>query len=487
MTSKRKPKDRDVAPRIAVIGAGAVGALIARELSRYEGGVLLFEREPDVGWGMTKANSAVVHAGFHERPGTDSARFCVEGNALFPDVCRELAVPFQAIGGYVLALSDAERAVLEALHGQGCTAGVPGLELLARDEFLARVPHANPDVVAALWAPTVGITEPWGLALAAVENACSNGTSLHVGEEVTGIGTARGRVRSVGTARATYDIDAVVNAAGLYGDRIAALAGVSTPRLVPQRGEYLLLVDVPSHLRTAVLFPVPTPQSKGILVVPTVDGGLLLGPTAVELAPDAREDTQTTANGLSQAVAGARRLIPDLPVGKAVKAFAGLRPKAEDGGFWIGARGPVGFYQAAGMRSPGLTAAPAVARRLAEGIAADLGLVRRSSFSPLRPAIPRVADLPRAEWEALIARDPRFGRIVCRCNRVTEGEIVEAIRRGARTLDGVKFRTRAGFGRCQGGTCTDRILALLAREGGLDPEAIALRGCGSVLVTERVR
>ncbi len=473
--------------RTAVIGAGVVGALIARELCRYEGEVLLFDREVDVGWGVTKANSAVVHAGFHERPGTASGRFCVEGNALFPEVCRELAVPFQRIGAYVLALADGERAALEELRARGEELGVPDLALLNGDEVGRRLPDVNPDVVAALWAPTVGITEPWGLALAAVENACANGASLHVGEEVRGIAIHAGRVRAVRTDQATYDVDAVVNAAGLAADRIAALAGLPVPGLTPRRGEYLLLVDVPPSLRSAVLFPVPTPHSKGILVVPTVDGGLLLGPTAADLAPEEREATETTTDGLAQALAGARRLVPGLPLGRVVKAFAGLRPEPRDGDFWLGETDVCGFYQAAGMRSPGLTAAPAIARWLAREIAADLGLAPRASFRPLRPPPPRVADLPPAEWDALVARDPCYGRIVCRCNRVTEGEVVAAIRRGARTVDGVKFRTRAGFGRCQGGSCTDRILALLARETGVSPDEISLRGPGSPLVVGRVR
>ncbi|HEU68315.1 MAG TPA: FAD-dependent oxidoreductase, partial [Candidatus Acetothermia bacterium] len=285
----------------------------------------------------------------------------------------------------------------------------------------------------------------------------------------------------------TYPVDAVVNAAGLAADRVAVLAGVPTPRLVPRRGEYLLLVDVPRELRAAVLFPVPTPQSKGILVVPTVDGGLLLGPTADDLPPDARDATETTTQGLARAWEGARRLVPDLPRGKVVKAFAGLRPEPEDGDFWLGETAVGGFYQAAGMRSPGLTAAPAIARCLAARIARDLGLASRSTFAPLRPAIPRPADLAPHEWQALIARDPRYGRIVCRCSRVTEGEIVEAIRRGARAVDGVKFRTRAGFGRCQGGSCTDAVLALLAREARLAPEDVGVRGPGSVLAAGRVR
>ncbi|MCR4392436.1 MAG: NAD(P)/FAD-dependent oxidoreductase [Candidatus Acetothermia bacterium] len=474
--------------RVAVIGAGVVGALVVRELARYEAEVLLFEQEADVGWGVTKANSGIVHAGFHDRPGTACARFCVSGNALFDEVCRDLDVPFRRTGAYVLALSAADRAVLDRLRAQGEENGVPGLEVLPGGEVLAREPNVNPAVVAALWAPTVGITEPWALALAAVENAAAGGLAVHLGEEVTGIRVDGGRVRAVQTARGSYPVDAVVNAAGLYADQVAAMAGVPEPRIVPRRGEYVLLDKAAGDLVRAVLFPTPSEKSKGILVLPTIDGGILLGPTAADLPEDAKEATDTSGDGLRAAVEGARRLVPKVDCGLAVKAFAGLRPESPPQDFVVGTTAVRGFYQAAAMRSPGLTAAPAVARWLVhEVIAGDLTLVRKASFDPVRRGPPRVADLASEEWEARVREDPRYGRIVCFCNLVTEGEIVDAIRRGARSLDGVKFRTRAGFGRCQGGFCTDRILAILARELGTEPEEVPLRDPRSWLVAGKIR
>lgn len=473
--------------RVAVIGAGVVGALLARELCRYEAEVLLFEREADVGWGVTKANSGIVHAGFHDRPGTACARFCVSGNALFPEVCRELDVPFRPTGAYVVALSFRERAVLDELRAQGEENRVPGLAIVAGDEVLSREPNVNPEVAAALWAPTVGITEPWALAIAAVENACANGLELHLAEEIVGIEVARGRVRTAVTSRGRYPVDAVVNAAGLFADQVAAMAGLAELRLVPRRGEYVLLDKAAGGLVRSVLFPVPSPRSKGILVLPTVDGGVLLGPTAEDLPSAAKGAMETTAGGIAAVLAGARRLVPRVDPALAIKAFAGLRPEPPGSDFVVGETPVRGFYQAAGMRSPGLTAAPAVARWLAVEIAADLALPPKGSVNPIRRGIPRTADLAPEEWEALIARDPRYGRVVCQCNHVTEGEIVEAIRRGARTLDGIKFRTRAGFGRCQGAFCTDRILQVLARELGTRPEEIGARGPGAPLVVGRVR
>ena len=266
------------------------------------------------------------------------------------------------------------------------------------------------------------------------------------------------------------------------------MAGLGEPRLFPRRGEYVLLDKAASGLVNSVLFPAPQGESKGILVLPTVDGGVLLGPTAEDLPEDAREATETTASGLARVVEGARRLIPELPLHHVIKTFAGLRPESPQKDFVLGETPVRGFYQAAAMRSPGLTAAPAIAEWLAgEVMASELSLKPKGSFNPIRKGIPSVAELPEAEWEELIRKDPRYGRIVCFCNRVTEGEIVEAIRRGARTLDGIKFRTRAGFGRCQGGFCTDRILQILARELGGAPEEIPMAKRDSLLVVGRVR
>ncbi len=474
--------------RIAVIGAGVVGALIARELTRYDVEVLLFDREPEPGLGVTKANSAIVHAGFHDEPGTLRARFCVQGNALFPRVGEELGVPFRRVGGFVLAFSPGEEEALRVLVEQGEANGVPGLTFLSGAEVLAREPRVNPEVRRALWAPTVGITSPWALAQAAAENAAANGAELHFEEEVLRIRTGHGRVQALHTPRGVYEVDAVVNAAGLYADRVAALAGAPFPALIPRRGQYILLADTAEGFVRSVLFPTPSSVSKGILVLPTVDGGILLGPTAEDLPPEEKEATQTTRTGLSQVLAGARRLVPALPLTEVLKSFAGLRPEPAGGDFVVGPSSLRGFYHAGGMRSPGLTAAPAVAHFLVqEVIASDLGLRKKEEFNPLRPPIPRAEDFSEEAWAELIHQDPRWGRIVCFCNRVTEAQVVEAIRRGARTLDGVKFRTGAGFGLCQGSFCTARILEILARELGTSFEEVTLRGSGSEIVGGRVR
>ncbi len=474
--------------RLAVIGAGVVGALLARELSRYEAEILLFDREPEPGFGVSKANSAIVHAGFHDEPGTLRAKFCVLGNALFPEVCGELGVAFRRTGALVLAFSKEEEDELRKLLAQGKENGGSGLEILSREEVVAREPWVNPEVQKALWAPTAGITEPWALAQAAAENAAANGAELHLEEELRAIVVRHGRVQTIKTEKAEYAVDVVVNAAGLYSDRVSAMAGVPSPPILPRRGQYILLDKTGQAQIQTVLFPTPSPFSKGILVLPTVDGGILLGPTAEDLAPQDREAIETTRVGLAQVLAGARRLTPNLPANQVLKNFSGVRPVPATGDFLIGPSSVRGFYQAAGMCSPGLTAAPAVARYLArEVIAPDLGLHPKAKFDPVRSPIPRVEELSEEIWAELIRQDPRWGRIVCFCNAVTEAQVVEAIRRGARTLDGVKFRTRAGFGRCQGSFCTARLLKILAEELGLAPEEVTLRGPGSSLAGGRVR
>lgn len=474
--------------RIAIIGAGIVGSLIARELTRYDADVLLFEKEADIGWGVTKANSAIVHGGFHEAPGTDRASFCVKGNSLYEKISRELDVPFGLIGAYVVALANDEVPALRHLYEQGMQNGVPGLEMHNRETVLAHEPNLNPSVVGGLWSPSVGITEPWSLAIAAVENAAANGLDLHVDEEVISIDAKDGRVKRIITQRGEYEVDGVVNAAGLFADRIAEMVGLSEPILFPRRGEYLLLDKKVGPLISSVIFPTPNEMSKGTLVVPTIDGGILLGPTAEDLDAEEKEATETTHDGLREAIAGARLLVPELDLSLVVKTFAGLRPETADRKFVVGRTAISGFFQAAGMRSPGLTAAPAVARFLACDIMApDLNLVKRESFDPMRRGIRKVLDLPSKERDTLIEVDPRYGRLICQCNHVTEGEIVEAIHRGARTLDGVKFRTRAGFGRCQGGFCTDKILIILARELDVSPNDVTLRGKESKMLSGKVR
>ncbi len=477
--------------RVVVIGAGVVGSLIAREFCKYDIEVTLIEKNLDVGWGVTKANSAILHAGYDDPPGSTRARFCSRGNAMYDQLAEELDIDLKRIGSYVVALDEQEVRVLEELLKQGEANGVPGLEIHDRDEILKREPNLNPDVVAGLWAPTAGITEPWGVAIAAVENAINNGLRLVLKEKVIGFEFRGKKITKVVTDKNSYDADLIVNAAGLFADEVAKLAGAEYVPLHPRRGEYILMDKKLGKTVNAVIFPTPTKVSKGILVLPTIDGGLLLGPTAEDLPVDMKQNLGTTSLGLRQIKESVRKLVPNIDYSLVVKTFTGLRPESPQKDFFIGPSQVVpNFINVMAMRSPGLTAAPAIARCVVEDITQGqlaFKLQRKRDFNPYRKAIKKMVELPIKEWQQIVQQNPAAGRLVCFCNEVTEAEIVEAIKRGARTLDGIKFRTRAMFGRCQGGFCSIKIMKILERELGVDMSQIVLKSPESWIVDKKVR
>lgn len=478
--------------RVAVVGTGAVGALIARELTKYELEVLIFEKEFDVGMGVTKANSAIIHAGYDDEPGTVRARFCAKGNEMYTNLCRELDIELRRTGSLVLAFDDDELKIVETLYKRGLENGVPGLEIWDRDKVLMHEPNVNPDVRAALWAPTAGITEPWMVSIAAVENAVENGARLFLNTEVVGVVSERQRVRKLVTTKGEFDVDVVINAAGLFGDYVAKMAGAEYQPIHPRKGEYILLdKEEFSGFVKSVLFPTPSVLGKGTLVAPTIDGGILVGPTAVDL-PNERKfrfDTSTTFEGFESLMSKAFKMTPSIDFRPAIKTFAGLRPETPIKDFLIGRTKVIGFFNAIGTRSPGLTAAPAIAEFIVEEIQEATGVtfVRKEFFNPVRKRIPHYANLSVHEWDRVIAEDPLAGHMICFCNKVTEREIVEAIRRGARNVDGVKFRTRAMFGSCQGGFCQHRIMKIIARELGVDVSEVVLRSEGTRVLFGRLR
>jgi glycerol-3-phosphate dehydrogenase len=477
---------------VVVIGAGLVGTLVAREFCRRDCRVVLVERGPDVGLGVSKANSGIIHAGYDDEPGTLRSRFCVPGNALWSVLADELDIDVQRIGSHVVAFRREDLNLLDELLARGQANGVAGLRILDQAELLQKEPHLNPAAVASLWAPSAAVTEPWQLVIAATENALANGLELRLGEEVTGFETTGGALTAVLTTKGRIGCDAAVNAAGLWADRVANLAGDPAPPLTPRRGEYILLNKFTAHdLVNSVLFPVPSSLGKGLLVTPTVDKGILLGPTAENLPRALKDDRATTAAGLEKIVASARHMVPSLDLREAVKVFAGSRPESPGKDFWIEASPRwKGLVHAGALRSPGLTAAPALAPYLVELVEKSLGrgLPPKAGFDPRRRRIPSyLKDLSLEALEAAIAEDPAAGRVVCVCNKVTEKEVVEAVRRGARSLDGVKFRTRALFGECQGGFCSHRILHLVARELGVGEDELDYGLDGSWVVKGKVR
>ena len=477
---------------VVVIGAGLVGTLVAREFCRRDCKVILVERGPDVGLGVSKANSGIVHAGYDDEPGTLRARFCVPGNEQWSVLADELDIDVQRIGSHVVAFSREDLNVLDDLLARGVANGVPGLRILEQAELLQKEPHLNPSALASLWAPSAAVTEPWQLVIAATENALANGLELRLDETVTGFETANGKLKAVLTSKGRIACDAAVNAAGLFADAVANLAGDTSVPLRPRRGEYILLNKFTAHnLVNSILFPVPSALGKGLLVTPTVDKGILLGPTAEDLPRSPKDDRATTSSGLDKIVASARHMIPSLDLREAVKVFAGLRPESPGKDFWI-LPSPrwKGLVHVGAMRSPGLTAAPALAGYIVELVEQSLGttLRPRAGFEPRRKRIPSyLKDLSLEALEAAIAQNPAVGRVVCVCNKVTEAEVIEAVRRGAKSLDGVKFRTRALFGECQGGFCSHRILHLIAGELGVPEDQLDYGLDGSWVVKGRTR
>lgn len=473
---------------VAIVGGGIVGAAIARELAKYDLNVLLLERHPDLAMETTKANSAILHAGFDAPPGSLKALLNVRGNELFRQLQAELGLELKLTGSLVVATNDAEMDALGELYRRGGKNGVPGLKILSREQVLAMEPSLTDKTLGALYAPTGGIMSPFGAALAFAENAVRNGVRIRRDCPVTAIAVTGGRIAGVHTPQGFIATRFVVNAAGVGADMINRLAGDDSFTITPRKGEYLLFDKKASGLVKAVIFPTPTEVSKGILVSPTVHGNMFIGPNALDCR-DA-SDVDTTAAGLAEIVAGAGRLVPGIPVTASITQFAGLRAVADSGDFIIGPSPVVGgLVHAAGIQSPGLTAAPAIAERIA-AILRNLGLVMKPKrqFNPVNP--PRIvfSELPAAAKQALIRENPLYGRVICRCETITEGEIVAAIHSvcGARTVDGVKRRTRAGMGRCQGGFCGPRVTAILARELGIPVTAVRKDSAESYLFFDKI-
>ena len=462
---------------VVVIGAGVTGCAVARELSRYNLNVTVLEAGSDVAEGASKANSAIVHAGFDAKPGTNKAKFNVLGNRLFEDLCRELKVPFRRNGSLVLAFGEAEERALEELKAKAVRNDVP-VEIISQAELRRREPAVSPEATASLWAPTGGICCPYELTFRLAENAAANGVVFVFDARVSTlksqdsgwcVACADGRV---------FEARAVVNCAGIHSDELNNLVSSTKYHIEARRGEYLMLDKDEDGTFSATLFQVPSKMGKGILVSPTVDGTVIVGPTAEDI-PD-KEDKATTYEGLEKVKAGARRTYPNLPLGKVITEFSGLRAhETTVGDFILGeAADAPGFFNAVGVESPGLTSAPAIGVFLAEAVAKKLGVSRKNPalISADVSSWPKTRELKPEELAELVQRDPSFGRVICRCEEVTEGEIRAAIRCrvGARTLDGIKRRTRSGMGRCQGGFCTPRLIEILSAELGLPPEQFLL-------------
>lgn len=449
---------------VVVIGGGIVGTAVLRELSKYDLKCILVEKEPDLAMGTTKANSAILHAGFDAPTGSLKAITNVRGNKLYHELEQELDLDIKWTGSLVAATTDEEMATLQELLERGKANGVEGLKILSREEVLQKEKNLT-SVKGALWAPSAGVCWPFGAALAFARCAVQNGAEVMRDCRVLGFIKEDGRITGVETSQGVIKTKYVVNAAGVYADEIAKLAGDESFTITPRKGEYILFDKTAcSSLVFGVVFPTPTKKSKGILVCTTTHGNTFIGPNAQDM--EDKEDHAVTAEGMNEIIASARKLIPNLPMGAAITEFSGLRAVSSTGDFIIGASTVAGLYNAAGMQSPGLTAAPAVAEMLAEAIVKDSGAQAKADF---KAELPKKPVFNRLNWDKqaeLIKENSLYGRVICRCETITEAEIVEAIHEscGARTVDGVKRRTRAGMGRCQGGFCGPRVTQILARE-----------------------
>lgn len=478
----------DILYDVIIVGGGVVGCFIARALSRYKLRLLLLERESDVCSGASKANTAIVHAGYDAKPGTLKASLNVAGNRMYDQICADLDVPFQRCGTYVVAFTEEDLRTLDELYQRGVQNGVTGMRIISGEEMQRIEPLVNPAVRGALYAATGGIVDPFLLTIAAAESAVVNGVHLRLETEVVDFMRQNGRISGVSTNRGQFLSRFVVNAAGLHADQLMAKAGLHGFSITPRKGEYYVFDREKSRVR-AVLFPCPTPISKGILVTPTTHGNTMIGPNAVDLQD--KEDLSVTAQGLEEVFSGAQRLVPTLERRDVIAVFAGLRAGGNTGDFLIeAAANAPGLINVAGIESPGLTAAPAIAEFVLDVLRENgLELRKKADYNPIRRSPPRFHELSHQEQALLIARDARYGRIVCRCEMVTEGEIVAAIHAPvpARTYDALKRRTRLGAGRCQGGFDTPRVIHILSRELGVPPTAITKKGPGSEFVARETK
>ena len=470
-----------------IIGGGAVGCAVARYLSRYRLSICLVERGEDVCVGTSKANSAICHAGFDAPVGSAKARFNVEGSRMMEGLSQELDFPYRRCGSLVLCFDEAELPHLRELLERGVQNGVEGLEILDRAALRALEPAVSDKAVAALWAPTGAVLCPFGMTIALAENAAANGCAFRFNTEVAHIERRDGFFR-LHTGGDCIDTRVVISAAGVYGDALHNQLCADKLTIVPRRGEYCLLDRTCGQLVQHTIFQLPSAMGKGVLVTPTVHGNLLVGPTAVD-QPD-KDRTATTAEGLRSVAETAAKSVENLPMRDVITSFAGLRAhlSGPEDDFIVG-ESTDGFFEAVGIESPGLSSAPAIGRYLAELAAAKLHAAEKKDFIAQRRDMPHPREMDFASRQDLIARDPAYGQVICRCEGVTEGEIRDAIRRvpGARSLDGVKRRVRAGMGRCQGGFCGPKVMELLSRELHVPITALTKGGGESRLLAGRTK
>lgn len=469
---------------VIIIGAGIMGAATAYELAKYNLKVMVLEKEHDVSNGTSKANSGIVHAGYDATEGTLMAKYNALGNEMYEDLCKEIDAPFKRTGSFVLAFSEEDREHLNLLYNRGITNGIPGMQLLEREDVLKMEPNINPEVKAALYAPTAGVTSPWEVTIKLLENAVLNGAELKTDAKVEKIERVAEGFKVILSNKEELTAKVVVNAAGVYADDINNMVSSKKIKITPRAGEYFLLDKVQGNLVNKVIFQCPTKVGKGVLVSPTVHGNLIVGPTAT--TQDDKDYVGNTLEAFDFIKATAVKSVKNINFRDNIKNFSGLRAEADIPDFIIGEVEDVPFFfNIAGTKSPGLTSAPAIGLDVANMIVEKLGNpAKKAEHKKNKPHI-YFMELSPEEKAEVIKKDPRYGRIICRCESITEGEIVDVIHRmvGAKTVDGIKKRCRPGMGRCQGGFCGPRVQEILARELHENLDDIVLDKVGSYILT----
>lgn len=472
---------------IIIIGGGVSGCAAARELSRYKANICVIEKEEDVCAGTSKANSAIVHAGYDAQPGSLMAKMNVKGNEMMDEMARTLDFPFKRIGSMVVCIHEEDIDKLNELMARGQKNGVKGLRILDAKEAHTLEPNLTENVVAALYAPSAGIVCPFGMNIAYAENAAMNGVEFKFNTEVLNIQKNDGGY-VLETNKGMFETKTVVNAAGVYADKFHNMVSAQKIHITPRRGDYCLLDKTAGGHVSHTIFPLPDQFGKGVLVTPTVHGNLLVGPTAIDI--EDKEATATTQQGMNYLTSKSGEAVKDIPMRQVITSFAGLRAHEEHHEFIIEElKDAKGFVDVAGIESPGLSSAPAIGVRVKEIVAKMMQLKEKEDFIPERTGILNPNTLDLEERKKLIEAKPEYGNIICRCEMITEGEIMDAIHRpiGARSLDAVKRRTRAGMGRCQAGFCSPRTMEILARELGMSMADVTKSGGDSSLIVGKVK